>query len=155
MPAPPGTKHPRELGFRLGLAVWVSQTDQIERVDWEEDVKGLRDFVYVAVRSDGVVLKVGETGGTLHDRWDGILRLVAAQPAQRRYRPSEWKARDEWRKQVQGQSFEVWLKCPDLIRLEYCGMQIAVRSRNAEEAFLDAYYRPCIGKPLSRRGQEI
>ncbi len=51
-------------------------------------------------------------------------------------------------------SFEVWLKCAGPIHLEYCGVQMSVQSRNAEEALLDAYYHPCIGKALSMRSRE-
>jgi hypothetical protein len=147
-------KHPREFGFRLGLTARVSGTGQIE-AEWQPEVKKLRDLVYVAVRSDGTILKVGETGGTLRSRWSGILRLIAAAPEQRRYRANEWKARDKWRGQVLGRSFEVWCKPPDLVRLEYCGIPMTVRSRQAEEAFLDCYCHPLIGKTLGQRNQEL
>jgi len=148
-------KLPRELGFRLGLTLLVSKSGQLERVDWDSSAKNLRDLVYVAVRSDGAVLKVGETGGTLHSRWAGILKLIAAEPEQHQYRSNEWKDRDRWRDQVQGHSFEVWFKPPDPVHLEYCGMPMTVQSRHVEEALLDCYYHPLIGKSLGPRNQEL
>jgi hypothetical protein len=147
----PHATHPRERGFHLGLTAQVDRDGRVQCA-WEPPARLVHDLVYVAVRSDDEVLKIGSTGGTLHGRWHKILKLVAAGRGERRYRPNEWADRDSWRREVCGFRFAVWFKPAERHTLAYLdGHTQIVSLRHAEEDYLDAYYCPRIGKLLDSR----
>jgi len=144
-------RHPKECGFRLGLTAAVSGNAQID-ARWEPEAKTIADLVYVAIRSDGAILKIGATGGTLHRRWRSILHLISAERGERLYRENEWVDRDRWREEICGRKFEVWFKPAEKHALHYLiGSERLASLRHTEEDYLDAYYCPLIGKKLDTR----
>ncbi|MDH4983471.1 hypothetical protein [Hyphomicrobium sp. D-2] len=120
--------------------------------NWEPCAKTSSDLVYVALREDGAALKIGATGGTLHYRWYGILRLLNADVTRHSYRPNEWDDRASWLHHLGRQPFEVWLRPAAKVSVSYLtGYERTLSLRHAEEDYLDAYYCPLIGKSLDTR----
>lgn len=145
-------KHPRELGFKLGLRIRIGKPARITG----EPAAKTKDVVYVALlagRSGTVnkrdVLKVGQTGRTLMQRWQGIMRIF---DPKRKLRSNEREDRRKWLEAASGRDVWVWVKRAENVKIPYAKGLVERRfsTRCAEEEFLDEYYRPRIGMPLHR-----
>jgi hypothetical protein len=69
-------KHPQELGFTLGLKIRIDESASITTRTFDASMS---DVVYVALFAEettrlekGEALKVGQTKGSLMNRWKGI-----------------------------------------------------------------------------------
>ena len=107
-----------------------------------------RNVIYVAVRDDGIALKVGITKGRLIDRWRGIVATING----KRKRRNELQDQARWLRVMRGHALQVWCKEPSQLTIRL-GEQEArtVWSPYAEEAYWDSIFRPCVGIELARR----
>jgi hypothetical protein len=145
-------KHPKQLGFEFGLTIRISQPAYITE---SAPASAFSDVVYVALLAEdsrppfkkGDVLKIGQTGKTLMERWDGIRRIFELD---KRLKPTEEIARKKWLEAAEGKDVSVWVKAAGKIEIPYAkGLtQSFFSTRGAEEEFLDRYYLPIIGQRL-------
>ncbi len=146
-----GIHHPAELGFQLGFGAVVGNDGSIAVDEPTPTAKADRSVVYVAVRDDGVVLKVGQTAATLWRRWrPALVVLDATRPIQ--IRSNELMDRNRFQEAARGRRFEVWFKQALTTSLRYIpGFQYEASLREAEEVYLDRYYEPILGRLLEGR----
>jgi hypothetical protein len=151
-------KHPEELGFRLGLKVCIGEP--CSEPTYTDDAKTVRDVVYVALLTEnsgplkkGDALKIGQTGGTLKERWDGIIGIFRG--AEDRLPPNVQHDRERWVEVAKGKEVSVWMREAGKVEIPYANGLIPgeFSSRGAEEEFLDEYYEPKLGKRLNGRQQ--
>lgn len=143
-------KHPQELGFTLGLKLFVDQPLSITHTP----DGSIRDVVYVALFADdrtlekGDALKVGQTRGTVLNRWRGIAKLFTSG----NLRPNEIQDRKQLQELAQGKEVVVWIRPAGKTSIPYAhGLtHHEFSTRSAEEEFLDEYYEPKFGSSLSR-----
>lgn len=148
-------KHPKQLGFKLGLEIRIGRPAHISR-PMPEDSK-VRDVVYVALLTEnrgslekGDAIKVGQTGRSLKIRWEGIEGIFGPR---RKLRINEEDDRKKWLEVAKGKEVSVWMRKAGKIEIPYAeGLtQSVYSSRGAEEEFLDEYYEPKLGKRLNNR----
>lgn len=130
-------KLPEKLGFELGLIFHVAEPASIKN---QTPAALLEDVVYVAVSGDEVV-KVGETSGSLLERWNGIRGIFGT----RQLKPTEEKSRREWLEAVGGKDVAVWVRKAGRFTAPYMPDGFSGSTRNAEEEALDHYYKPTLG----------
>jgi len=132
-------KHPKELGFELGLVIRIGEPASISKE--MPDASTVRDVVYVALLVEngrplekGDALKIGQTNKTLMDRWTGIVGIF-----KRSVRPNEESDRRKWLNAADGKEVSVWMKTAGRIEIPYAkGLTGSLFStRGAEELFLD------------------
>ena len=145
--------HPRDVGFQL--AVDVSYSDGWEpTVNYRSDeLMRVPDIVYVALGVDDVCLRVGQTGGALTARWEGVLKdqIPAERNGRRSYREHEWAFRDKWRSEGGARRVQFWIKRAHKIKFDYLGTEFEASVRGAEEIYLDRYYQPTLSVALDGR----
>jgi hypothetical protein len=99
---------------------------------------------------DGSVLKVGISRNGIRNRWTKTLDVIPGVNGNRKLRPNE---ENDGRKLLQyagGHRFTVWYKDSLMIKIPYDQSGVEFPAHGAEEIFLDRYFRPKFGKPLSR-----
>jgi hypothetical protein len=103
-------KHPKELGFTLGLKIRIGEPALITE---RSESSKLSDVVYVALLDEqgrsfekGDVLKIGETGGTLAARWARTAGIFGG----KKIRPNEMGDRRKWLDAANGKEMSVWVK---------------------------------------------
>jgi hypothetical protein len=147
-------KHPKQLGFKLGLKIFIGEPATI--TEETPDASTVTDVVYVALLAENSgslkkrdALKIGQTGGTLKKRWQGIVGLFRRD----NLRPSERLYRKRFLKVANRKEVFVWMREAGKIEIPYAnGLRPSVfSSRGAEEEFLDEYYEPKLGTPLNMR----
>ncbi len=147
-------KHPRELGFKLGLVIRIGEPAFITKE--MPDASKLRDVVYVALLAEnsrslekGNALKIGQAKGSLMSRWGPIVGIF--KPG-RKLRNNEKEDLRKWLKVANGKDVSVWMKAAGKTEIHYAkGLTRSLFStRGAEEEFLDQYYQPKLGIPLNR-----
>jgi len=156
-------KHPREFGFKLGLKTRIGVPPG--KPKYEPEGLRVRDVVYVALLTEnsgplekGDALKIGETGKTLKNRWDGIVGIFG----DRHLKRNEQHDRERFlhacgmespEEVANGKEVFVWMKKAERIEIPYAkGLtQSLFSSRCAEEEFLDEYYEPKLPPRRPRR----
>lgn len=150
-------KHPKQLGFKLGLKIHIGEPAHI--TEDRPDASSVCDVVYVALLSenDGPLkkrdaLKIGQAGGSLKERWERIIGIFRRD----NLRPNEEEDRRKWLEVANGKEVSVWMRKAGTIKISYAtGLTRSLFStRWAEEEFLDQYYEPKLGKPLNRKVAE-
>jgi hypothetical protein len=143
-------KHPERLGFKLGLKISIGQPASVTPMTHAS----MRDVVYVALPTEstaplkkGEALKIGQTKGSLIDRWKSIAGIFS-----RKLRNNEMNDRRKWLEAANGKEVYVWVKAAGEVEIPYAKGLTRSRfsTRCAEEEFLDQYYEPKIGKLLNR-----
>jgi hypothetical protein len=149
--------HPEQLGFKLGLKIFIGQPARITDMKPEATT---HDVVYVALFADtgkplekGDALKVGQCGASLKNRWRGICGIF--EPG-RKHRNNEKSDAEKWLRVTNGKVVSVWVKAAEKIEIPYTrGLTKSRFSiRCAEEEFLDQYYEPKLGMTLNRISEE-
>ena len=147
-------KHPKELGFSLGLVIRIGERALITK--GTPDASTVRDIVYVALLAEnsgplekGDALKIGQAKGSLMSRWGPIVGIF--KPG-RKLRNNEKEDLRKWLKVANGKDVSVWMKAAGKTEIHYAkGLTRSLFStRGAEEEFLDQYYQPKLGIPLNR-----
>jgi hypothetical protein len=120
----------------------------------------VRGVVYVALLAGkrgalkkGDALKIGQAGGSLESRWQGIVGIFKSG---RKLSDNERNDRNKFLKVAQGKEVSVWMRKAGKIEIRYA-QRLALTtfsSRGAEEEFLDEYYQPKLGKRLNSRQSE-
>lgn len=132
-------KHPRELGFTLGLKIRI---DEPASIMTRTSDASMSDVVYVALFAEettrlekGEALKVGQTKDSLMKRWKGIAGTFSRD----NLRNNEIEDRRKWLKQAKGKEVAVWVKPAGKTSIGYAqGLtQHQFSTRCAEEEFLD------------------
>jgi hypothetical protein len=145
-------KHPRKLGFKLALEVHFSNNWSPTLKVCSEEAKSLSDIVYVAIGRDGSYLRVGETGGTLFQRWGPVLmKQIPAGFTKGKYRRHERMFSAKFRSEAAARDVQFWIKPAKKIRLDYLDDTFWASARGAEENYLDRYYRPKLSVELEGR----
>jgi hypothetical protein len=145
-------KHPKKLGFTLGLKIRIGEPAHITE---KSESSKLSNVVYVALldkhgrsfeKAD--VLKIGQTGRTLITRWRGIARIFHRD----KLRNNEREDRRKWLKAANGREVSVWVKRAGEYKIPYAKGLSKSRfsTRWVEEHFLDQYYQPKLGMQLNR-----
>jgi hypothetical protein len=151
-------RHPKRLGFKLGLKIRIGRPAKIIKAT--RDAQNTQEIVYVALIAEkrsllkkGDVLKIGQTGRTLKERWEDICRIF--EPG-RKLRKNEKHDRDKWLEAADGRTVAVWAKVAEKVEVPYAkGLTRSRFSlRWAEEEFLDQYYGQSVGKSLCRNESE-
>jgi len=146
-------KHPRELGFKLGLVIRIGEPAFITKE--MPDASKLHDVVYVALLAEnsrslekGNALKIGQAKGSLMSRWGRLVSIFKRV----KLRKNERNDRRKWLRAANGEEVSVWMKAAGKIEIPYAkGLTRSLFStRGAEEEFLDQYYQPKLGIPLNR-----
>jgi hypothetical protein len=143
-------KHPQELGFTLGLKLFIDQPASIIHTP----DASIRDVVYVALFGEdrtlekGSALKIGQTKGTALNRWRSIASLFT----RNNLRGNEIQDRKKLQDVTQGREVVVWVRPAGKTSIPYAhGLtNHEFSTRSAEEEFLDEYYEPKLGTALSR-----
>jgi hypothetical protein len=147
-------KHPRELGFALGLRIRIAEPASI--TESTAAASTVRDVVYVALFTEetgrlekGDALKIGETNKTLMSRWKPVVGIFGRATL----RNNEKDDRRKWLKFTSGKEISVWMKPAGKVEIPYAkGLTRTLFStRCAEEEFLDQYYQPKLGVALTVR----
>ena len=150
-------KHPKALGFSLGLVIRIGEPAFMTKDT--PDASTVRDVVYVALLAEnsgplekGDALKIGQAKGSLMSRWRGIVGLFQ----RRKLRDNEKADRSKFLEVANGKEVSVWMKAAGKIEIPYAkGLtQSLFSTRGAEEEFLDQYYQPKLGIPLNREAIE-
>jgi hypothetical protein len=146
-------KHPKELGFTLGLTIRISVPASIVATP---DATA-RDVVYVALLAGnrktikkGDALRVGQTKRSLKSRWKGIAGIFSRD----NLRDFEMEDRRKLLAEANGKEVAVWVKAAGKTTIPYAkGLTRSNRfsTRCAEEEFLDQYYQPKLGIRLNKR----
>ena len=148
-------KHPKDLGFKLGLKIRIGRPAYITKPT-PPDASTLRDVVYVALLAEdsgplekGDTLKIGQAKGSLMSRWG---RIVGIFKRGRKLRNNEKNDRRKFLKVANGKEVSVWMKEAGKIKIPYTkGLTRSLFStRGAEEEFLDQYYQPKLGIRLNK-----
>jgi hypothetical protein len=142
-------KHPEKIsGFKLGLTFRIHQNRVQDSVYKKPSYT--KDVVYVALLAGShehlkksEIIKVGQTSGTLMDRWKRTLSIF--NPAKKSLRDNEKEDRRKWLKQANGKEVHVWVKKAGKIKINYKGLpkqfhQKFYSKRWAEEELLHDYY---------------
>lgn len=148
-------KHPKELGFKLGLKIRIGEPASLKEVT--PVASTVRDVVYVALLAEhsgplekSGALKIGQAKGTLMGRWQGIIGIFNRD--RDNLRKNEQDDRERWLEVANGKEVLVWMKAAEKIEIPYAkGLaQGKFSIRGAEEEFLDQYYEPKLGMKLNR-----
>ena len=140
-------KHPKELGFKLGLRIQIGEPAEI--IERRPDAEAVKDVVYVTLLSDnggplekGDALKIGQTKGNLVDRWRGIEGIFNRDKDT--LRRSVRRDREKWLEVADRKDVSVWMREAGKTEVSYAkGLtQSLFSTRCAEEDFLDEYYQP-------------
>src|SRR5437763_758528 len=135
-------KHPKELGFKLGLKIRIGEPAEII----DPDASTAKKVVYVALLSEngrslkkGDALKIGQTGVTLRQRWERTLGICR----RKKLRPNEEEDRRIFLERTNGKEISVWMREAGEIEVPYAkGLtQNFFSTRWAEEEFLEEYYQ--------------
>jgi hypothetical protein len=138
-------KHPEELGFKPGLKIRIGEPAEI--IERSPDASTVKDVVYVALLSENVrplekgdALKIGQTKGTLRQRWERTLGIFRRDTL----RDNEKEDRRKFLERANGKEISVWMKAAGKTEIPYSkGLtQNHFSTRCAEEDFLDEYYQP-------------
>ena len=149
-------KHPKQLGFKLGLKIRLGKQASITKRT--PDASTVRDVVYVALLDEssrplkkGDALKIGQSGGSLLRRWQGIVGIFNRN--ENALKPNEVQDRRRLLKFAPRKEVYVWMRAAGKIRIPYAKgvAQSSFSRRWAEEEFLDQYYEPKIGKRMNSR----
>jgi hypothetical protein len=151
-------KHPRKLGFELGLKIRIGQPTSITRKT--DSALKVRNVVYVALLGQGSrmlkrgeALKIGQAKGSLISRWKGIVGIFNPD---RKLRDNEKEDCRKWLAAANGKMVSVWMKRAGKCVIPYAKGLTRSRfsTRAAEEEFLDEYYQPKLGIPLNRNSTD-
>lgn len=95
--------------------------------------------------------ELGQTAATLWRRWrPALVVLDATRPIQ--IRSNELMDRNRFQEAARGRRFEVWFKQALTTSLRYIpGFQYEALLREAEEVYLERYYKPVLGRLLEGR----
>jgi hypothetical protein len=146
-------KHPRELGFERGYRIRVDNSGAVTEFE-HLNVSTKQASVYIAIRDDGVCVKVGKIGTTnsLRGRWQRVFNMLGPMPLAG-LRQNESNDSKKLRRLLLGYSFEIWFRPSSTYTVNLCdefgSYELAIG--DAEEEYLDAYYRPQFGKLLGLR----
>lgn len=135
---------PRDLGFTEAIVVTPRTIGQIETA-WRGPAADWQPVVYLMMCQERV-FRVGQTSRPLWQRWLDY-RRVMRDPEDRRLRANEQEdGRRIWRI-TGGAPFSIWAKAPATTTMSYIpGHTMEVPLREAEEAYLKAYYQPEFGR---------
>jgi NAD(P)H-dependent flavin oxidoreductase YrpB (nitropropane dioxygenase family) len=135
-------EHPKRLGFRLGLKFCITP----KGVEYKNycKISEEKDVVYVALfagahmrHKKNEVIKVGQTGRRLKDRWEGTLGIF--KPTRKKLRNNEREDRRKWLEKAKGKEVDVWVKKAGKIKY---GKGLQISTRWSEEEFFIRYYLP-------------
>jgi hypothetical protein len=150
------TKHPKHLGFTLGLKIRIGKP---ARITARFEPSKLSDVVYVALLDKrgrsfkkGSVPKIGQTGRMLIIRWRGIARIFHRD----KLKNNEREDRRKWLEAANGKEVSVWVRKAGEFKIPYAKefSKSYFSTRWAEEHFLDQYYQPKLGMRLNRLSAE-
>jgi hypothetical protein len=151
-------KHPKQLGFKLGLKIRIGKPARITKDT--PVASAVHDVVYVALLAEGSrrlkkgdALKIGQAKGSLKSRWG---RIVGIFKPDRKLRNNEKNDLRKWLEVANAKEISVWMKAAEKIEIPYAKSltRRLFSARWTEEEFLDQYYRPTLGKPLNREATD-
>lgn len=152
-------KHPKQLGFKLGLKIRIGEPASI--TEGTPVASRVCDVVYVALLAEnsrplkkGDALKIGQTKKSLMSRWQGIIGIFNQDKDD--LKKNVQRDRERFLEVANGKEVFVWMKASGKIEIPYAkGLtQSLFSTRGAEEEFLDQYYQPRLGIRLNREATE-